>query len=77
MMKTIRTLAITIAAAFLATMSVQAAQKKWTVMVLIAGDNNLEYYLTTDIETELALAGASSDSNLGIDVCWWWSRISS
>jgi hypothetical protein len=36
-----------------------AAQAKWTVMVYISGDNNLENYVVTDIETELAPTGSS------------------
>jgi hypothetical protein len=34
---------------------------KWTVMVYISGDNNLESYVVSDIETELAAAGSSVD----------------
>lgn len=37
------------------------AQAKWTVMVYIAGDNNLEDYVVKDIETELAPTGSSAD----------------
>lgn len=32
---------------------------KWTVMVYMSGDNNLESYLVSDIETELAATGLS------------------
>jgi hypothetical protein len=32
------------------TSSVQAANAKWTVMVYISGDNNLEDYVVKDIE---------------------------
>ena len=34
---------------------------KWTVMVYISGDNNLESYVVPDIETELAATGSSAD----------------
>ncbi|HEX5840627.1 MAG TPA: clostripain-related cysteine peptidase [Anaerolineales bacterium] len=37
-----------------------AANAKWTVMVYISGDNNLESYVVGDIETELAAISASS-----------------
>lgn len=37
------------------------AQAKWTVMVYISGDNNLEDYVVTDIETELASTGSSAN----------------
>jgi hypothetical protein len=33
---------------------------KWTVMVYISGDNNLEDYVVSDIETELAPTGSST-----------------
>ena len=33
------------------------AQAKWTFMVYIVGDNNLDDYVPLDIETELALGG--------------------
>ena len=33
-----------------------APQAKWTVMVYMSGDNNLEDYIVKDIETELAPA---------------------
>ncbi len=38
-----------------------AAQAKWTVMVYISGDNNLEDYVVKDIETELAPTGSSAN----------------
>ncbi len=38
-----------------------AAQAKWTVMVYISGDNNLEDYVVLDIESELAPTGSSAD----------------
>jgi len=38
-----------------------AAQAKWTVMVYISGDNNLEPYVVSDIETELAPTGSSAN----------------
>jgi len=34
---------------------------RWTVMVYISGDNNLESYVVPDIETELAATGSSAD----------------
>jgi hypothetical protein len=34
---------------------------KWTVMVYISGDNNLEDYVVKDIELELAATGSSAD----------------
>jgi len=34
---------------------------KWTVMVYMAGDNNLEDYVVKDIEEELALTGSTAD----------------
>jgi len=34
---------------------------KWTVMVYISGDNNLEDYVVKDIETELAPTGSSTN----------------
>lgn len=36
-------------------------QAKWTVMVYISGDNNLEDYVVKDIELELAPVGSSAD----------------
>jgi len=39
-------------------------QAKWTVMVYIAGDNNLEDYVVKDIEEELALVGSNADINI-------------
>ena len=38
-----------------------AANAKWTVMVYISGDNNLEDYVVSDIETELAPTGSSAN----------------
>ncbi len=38
-----------------------AARAKWTVMVYMSGDNNLEGYIVPDIETELAPTGSSAD----------------
>jgi hypothetical protein len=37
-----------------------AARAKWTVMVYISGDNNLENYVVSDIEDELAATGSSA-----------------
>lgn len=38
-----------------------AARAKWTVMVYISGDNNLEDFVVSDIETELAPTGSSAN----------------
>ena len=38
-----------------------ARKAKWTVMVYISGDNELEPYVVSDIETELALTGSTGD----------------
>jgi len=38
-----------------------SAQAKWTVMVYISGDNNLEDYVVKDIELELAPTGSSAN----------------
>src|SRR5688572_4396047 len=38
-----------------------AAQAKWTVMVYISGDNNLEDYVVKDLELELAPTGSSAN----------------
>jgi hypothetical protein len=37
------------------------APAKWTLMVYIVGDNNLDEYVPLDIETELAPAGSNAD----------------
>ena len=37
------------------------SQAKWTFMVYIVGDNNLDSYVPLDIETELAPAGSNDD----------------
>ncbi|HEY6568278.1 MAG TPA: clostripain-related cysteine peptidase [Actinomycetota bacterium] len=36
-------------------------QAKWTVMVYMSGDNDLEEYISTDLETELAAPGSSAN----------------
>lgn len=38
-----------------------AANAKWTVMVYISGDNDLEPYVISDLETELAPTGSSEN----------------
>jgi hypothetical protein len=38
-----------------------ASRAKWTVMVYISGDNNLESYVISDIETELAPTGSTAN----------------
>ena len=43
------------------TASAAAPQAKWTVMVYMSGDNNLEDYITKDLELELAAAGSNAD----------------
>ncbi len=35
------------------------AQAKWTVMVYMSGDNNLEAYIVKDLELELAAQGST------------------
>lgn len=42
------------------TASAAAPRSKWTVMVYISGDNNLEKYVIDDIETELAVTGSTA-----------------
>jgi Clostripain family len=41
--------------------SAAAPQAKWTVMVYMSGDNNLEDYITKDLELELGAAGSNAD----------------
>ena len=41
-----------------------AQNAKWTVMVYISGDNNLEDYVVKDIELELAPTGSTADVNV-------------
>jgi hypothetical protein len=38
-----------------------APRAKWTVMVYISGDNDLDYYVVPDIELELAKLGSTAD----------------
>ena len=38
-----------------------AAPAKWTVMVYVSGDNNLEEYVVKDLELELGGAGSNAD----------------
>ncbi len=38
-----------------------APQAKWTVMVYMSGDNNLEDYIVKDLELELAATGSSAN----------------
>lgn len=56
---------ISLACSFLLAGLAQAApapaQARWTVMVYISGDNNLEDYVVKDIEQELGLAGSNAD----------------
>jgi Clostripain family len=44
-----------------ATAAPAAPQARWTVMVYMSGDNNLEDYIVKDIEQELGLAGSDAD----------------
>jgi len=37
------------------------ARAKWTVMVYISGDNDLESYVVPDIEEELAATGSTAN----------------
>jgi hypothetical protein len=37
-----------------------APQAKWTVMVYMSGDNNLEDFIAKDLELELAAIGSSA-----------------
>lgn len=41
-----------------------APRAKWTVMVYISGDNDLEWYVVSDIEDELAAVGSSRDAQV-------------
>src|SRR5687768_5774836 len=38
-----------------------APQARWTIMVYMSGDNNLEDYIVKDIELELGLAGSNAE----------------
>ena len=38
-----------------------AAPARWTIMVYMSGDNNLEDYIVKDIELELGLAGSNAE----------------
>jgi len=38
-----------------------APQARWTIMVYMSGDNNLEDFIVKDIELELGLAGSNAD----------------
>ena len=44
--------------------SAAAANKSWTVMVYLDGDNNLEDYVTLDIRDELSALGSNADVNV-------------
>ena len=59
-------LSMMIAFAFMVTLTgtvtaAPPARAKWTVMVYISGDNNLEDYVVSDLETELAPIGSSAN----------------
>ncbi len=51
-------------ACWAATVAAAAAPAIWTVKVLIDWDNNLESYVTPDIETELTVPGSSAELNV-------------
>ena len=53
-------LAATIAAPAMA-LGRPAAQAKWTIMVYMSGDNNLEDYIVKDLELELAAMGSTAN----------------
>ena len=40
------------------------ANAKWTVMVYMSGDNNLEDYIVNDLELELGALGSNADVNV-------------
>ena len=58
---TLLVLGLLVVNAGLATAAPPAAQAKWTVMVYMSGDNNLEDFIAKDLETELAPTGSSTD----------------
>ena len=55
------TLLALIAAPVASVSAAPAAQAKWTVMVYMSGDNNLEDYIVKDIELELAALGSNAN----------------
>jgi hypothetical protein len=68
---TVTSVAIALVLLLAQTMPVLAAsqakvptQAKWTFMVYMNGDNNLEKYVTSDIERELAQPGSNADVNV-------------
>ena len=54
-------LALVLAGLVFAAQPADAAAAKWTVMVYISGDNNLEDYVVKDLELELGVAGSNAD----------------
>jgi hypothetical protein len=54
-------LVLTLVAAATAYAAPPPSPARWTVMVYISGDNNLEDYVVKDIEQELGLAGSNAD----------------
>ena len=63
-MKSLSWFATAVVLAIFVTSSAQAApmpQARWTIMVYMSGDNNLEDYIVNDIEQELGLAGSNAD----------------
>lgn len=67
-MQKITRLFVTLTSVFLLFASITAAasaappsRAKWTVMVYMSADNDLEPYVVSDIETELAPAGSTAD----------------
>ena len=53
------TLLALIAGPVMSVSAAPAAQAKWTVMVYMSGDNNLEDYIVKDLELELAALGST------------------
>ena len=51
----------TVAAPGVVSAAAPAAQAKWTVMVYMSGDNNLEDYIVKDLELELAKKGSTAN----------------
>ncbi|HEU4688236.1 MAG TPA: clostripain-related cysteine peptidase [Vicinamibacterales bacterium] len=63
-MKSLSWLATAVVLSLFATSIAHAAplpQARWTIMVYMSGDNNLEDYIVNDIEQELGLAGSNAD----------------
>ena len=66
-MKSLSWFATAVVLAFFVTHTAQAAplpQARWTIMVYMSGDNNLEDYIVKDIEEELGLATARTQMHI-------------